>query len=88
MSTTAGAVLDIQHGAALRLAKSIEEMSGGRFRMEVFPGGQIMQPFDCFGAASQGAIEAFMASSYYWSAPGRVADREPAVDWLQPSRSG
>jgi len=32
------------------------------------PGGQIMQPFDCFDAASKGTIEAFMASSYYWTA--------------------
>ena len=36
-------------------------MSGGRFRIEVFPGGQIVPPFECFDAASQGTIEAFMA---------------------------
>jgi hypothetical protein len=39
--------------------------SGGRFRIEVFPGGQIMPPLDCFDAASHGTIEAFMAGSYY-----------------------
>jgi len=54
----------------------VEETSGGRFRIEVFPGGQIMQPFECFDAASRGTIEAFMASAYYWTA------KEPAVEWF------
>jgi len=75
MSTSWTAALAIQ-GAAQRLAKVVEEMSGGRFRIEVFPGGQIMQPFDCFAATSQGRIEAFMGCSYYW------AQQEPAVEWF------
>ncbi len=68
--------LDHLQGAAQRLAKVVEETSGGRFRIEVYPGGQIMPPFDCFAAASKGTIEAFMASAYYWTA------REPAVEWF------
>jgi len=76
MSTTFTPVLDIQQGAAQRLAKSVDEMTGGRFRIEVFPGGQIMPPFACFDATSQGTVEAFMASSYYWTA------KEPAVEWF------
>jgi len=67
---------DIPQGAAQRLAKVVEETSGGRFRIEVFPGGQIMPPFACFDAASQGTIEAFMASAYYWTA------KEPALEWF------
>ena len=54
MSTTWTPALDHLQGAAQRLAKIVEETSGGRFRIEVFPGGQIMQPFECFAAASQG----------------------------------
>jgi TRAP-type mannitol/chloroaromatic compound transport system substrate-binding protein len=76
MSTAFAAVFDIHHGAAQRLAKVVEEMSGGRFRIEVFPGGQIMQPFECFDAASQGKIEAFMGTGQYWTA------REPALEWF------
>ena len=38
MSTAFTAVFDIHQGAAQRLAKVVEEMSGGRFRIEVFPG--------------------------------------------------
>ncbi len=81
MSTAWTQALDVNQGAALRLAKVVEEMSGGRFRIEVFPGGQIMQPFECFDAASRGTIEAFMGTPYYWTArePGR---REPAIEWF------
>ena len=76
MSTAFAAVFDIHQGAAQRLAKVVDEMSGGRFRIEVFPGGQIMPPFTCFAAASEGKIEAFMGSAQYW------ADREPALEWF------
>ncbi|HSF06422.1 MAG TPA: ABC transporter substrate-binding protein [Methylomirabilota bacterium] len=78
MSTAFPPALDVHSRAAERLAKIVEETSGGRFRIEVFPGGQIMPPFDCFDAASQGKIEAFMGGSYYWKAH----TKEPAVDWF------
>jgi TRAP-type mannitol/chloroaromatic compound transport system substrate-binding protein len=76
MPTTWPPVLDVNQGAAQRLAKVVDEMSGGRFRIEVFPGGQLMPPFACFDAASQGTIEAFTAASYYWTT------KEPAVEWF------
>ena len=77
MSTAWPPVLDNLQGAAQRLAKVVEEMSGGRFRIEVFAGGQIMADFDCFEAASKGTIEAFMGTPSYW------AEREPAIEWFQ-----
>jgi len=40
MSTAYTAVFDIHQGAAQGLAKAVEEMSGGGFRIEVFPGEQ------------------------------------------------
>ena len=76
MSTAWPPQLDMLQGSAQHLAQVVEEMSGGRFRIEVFPGGQIMQPFECFDAASKGTIEAFMAAAYYWTA------KEPAVEWF------
>jgi TRAP-type mannitol/chloroaromatic compound transport system substrate-binding protein len=76
MSTGWTAALDVLQGAAQRLAKIVEEMSGGRFRIEVFPAGQIMGPFECFDGASKGTIEAFMASPQYWN------DKEPAIEWF------
>src|SRR5262250_3834427 len=74
MSTAWTPSLDVVQGAAQRLATVVEEMSGGRFRIEVFPGGQIMPPFACFEAASQGKIEAYMGSGQYWK------DKEPAIE--------
>src|SRR6185369_5127407 len=76
MSTAWPPVLDNLQGAARQLAKVVEEMSGGRFRIEVFAGGQIMADFACFEAASQGTIEAFMAAPSYW------AVKEPAIEWF------
>jgi len=76
LSTAYPAALDQLQGAAQRLAKTVEEMSAGRFRIEVFPGGQIMQPFECFDAASQGKIEAYMGTAQYWR------DKEPAIEWF------
>jgi TRAP-type mannitol/chloroaromatic compound transport system substrate-binding protein len=76
MSTAWTPVLDVLQGAAERLAKNVDEMSGGRLRIEVFPGGQLMDPLACFDAASQGTIQAFMASPAYW------VTKEPALEWF------
>jgi TRAP-type mannitol/chloroaromatic compound transport system substrate-binding protein len=77
MSTTWTAALDVLQGSAQQLAKQVDEMSGGRFRIEVFPGGQITPQFACFDGASQGTdIQAFMGASYYW------AEKEPAAQWF------
>jgi TRAP-type mannitol/chloroaromatic compound transport system substrate-binding protein len=76
LSTAYPPVLDQLQGAALRFAKIVEETSGGRLHIEVFPGGQIMQPFECFEAASQGKIEAYMGPAQWWK------DKEPGIEWF------
>ena len=76
MSTTWTTALDVLQGAAERLARIVDEMSGGRLRIEVFAGGQIMAPFACFDATSQGTIQAFMGASAYW------LEKEPALEWF------
>ena len=78
LSTAYPASLDTLHGAAERLAVIVNEMSGGRFVIEVFPGGQIMKPFDCFDETSKGTIEAFMSVPYYFTEP----KKEPAFEWF------
>ena len=75
MSTAWSRGLDVQ-ATAEQLAKLVDEMSGGRFRIEVFAGGQIVAPFECFDAASKGTIEAFMAAPFYWT------QKEPAIQWF------
>src|SRR5262245_48031995 len=59
LSTTWPPVLDVMQGSARRLGKIVEEMSGGRFRIEVFAGGQIVEDLQCFDATVKGTIEAF-----------------------------
>src|SRR5262245_57440610 len=76
MSTTWTPALDMLQGAAQRLAKIVEERSGGRFRIEVFPGGQILPALDCFDATSRGTIEALMCAPYYWP------EKDPAMQWF------
>ena len=76
MPTTWTPALDVMQGSAHQVAKVVEEMTGGRLRIEVFPAGQIMPALGCFDAASQGSVEAFMGASYYW------AGKDPAVQWF------
>jgi TRAP-type mannitol/chloroaromatic compound transport system substrate-binding protein len=77
LSTAWPPQLDNLQGSALRLAKIVEENSGGRLRIEVFADGQIVPAFGCFEAASQGTIEEFMgAPSYWW-------EKDPAIEWFQ-----
>jgi TRAP-type mannitol/chloroaromatic compound transport system substrate-binding protein len=67
---------DVLLGSAQRLAKVVDDMSGGRFRIEVFPAGQLMPPLGVFDAASQGTVEAYQAISIFWVA------KEPAAPWF------
>jgi TRAP-type mannitol/chloroaromatic compound transport system substrate-binding protein len=76
MSTAFAPSLDMHLRVAQQFSKVVDEMSGGRFRIEVRSGGEIMPPLDCFDATSKGTIEAFFASPQYWT------DREPALEWF------
>src|SRR4029453_15433185 len=59
MSTAFAPSLDLHLAAAQQFGKAVGEMSGGRFRIEVRSGGEIMAPLECFDAASRGTVEAF-----------------------------
>ena len=76
MPTTWTPALDVLQGSALRLSQLVEEMSGGRFRIEVSSAGQIMPPLGVFDATSQGTVEAFMASTVHWPT------KDPALVWF------
>jgi TRAP-type mannitol/chloroaromatic compound transport system substrate-binding protein len=76
MSTTWTPALDILQGSAQKMAKIVDDMSGGRLKIQVFAGGELMPPFGCFDAASQGTIEAFSGAPYYW------AGKEAALQWF------
>jgi TRAP-type mannitol/chloroaromatic compound transport system substrate-binding protein len=76
MPTTWTPALNVMLGSAQRLASLVNELSGGRLTIEVFPAGQIVPPLGVFDAASKGTVEAFMGASYYWVA------KDPAVQWF------
>lgn len=76
LSTTWTPAFDVLQGAAQRLAKLVDEMSGGRLKIQVFAGGELMPAFGCFDACQQGTIEAFMGAPYYW------AGKEPGMQWF------
>jgi TRAP-type mannitol/chloroaromatic compound transport system substrate-binding protein len=67
---------DIALGIPQRFAKHVEEMSGGRFKIQVFAAGELMPAAGVFDACSQGTVEAYAAAAYYW--PGK----EVATQWF------
>ncbi|SHK57085.1 TRAP-type mannitol/chloroaromatic compound transport system, substrate-binding protein [Reichenbachiella agariperforans] len=49
------------------LAKWVEQMSGGRLKIEVYGGGELIPSLECFDAVSHGAVEMMSGSGYYWA---------------------
>ncbi|GJM30233.1 MAG: C4-dicarboxylate ABC transporter [Cyclobacteriaceae bacterium] len=49
------------------LARWIDEMSGGRLKVKVYGGGELIPPLESFEAVSNGAIEMGHGGAYYWA---------------------
>ena len=47
-------------------ARWVEELSGGRLRIKVFGGGELVPPLEAFDAVSQGIVEIGHGAAYYW----------------------
>lgn len=50
----------------LRLAKFIEDASGGRLRIKVYAGGELVPPLEVFDTVSRGTAEIGHGAAYYW----------------------
>ncbi|MCG8319344.1 MAG: TRAP transporter substrate-binding protein [Cytophagales bacterium] len=61
------------------LAKWIEEMSGGRLKITVYGGGELVPPLESFEAVSSGAVEMGHGAAYYWSGKAPAAQFFAAV---------
>src|SRR4051812_40105686 len=48
---------DIFHEYALDYAKKVNEMSGGRLKIEVLPAGAVVKPFDLLDGVSKGTLD-------------------------------
>lgn len=63
----------LQTGAE-EFAKRVTAMSGGRLKIHVFAGGELVPPLQAFDAVSQGTVEMGHSASYYWS--GKVPEAQ------------
>lgn len=62
--------------AAELFAKTVDQVTLGRLKIDVYGGGELVPAFENFQAASQGTIEAGHSAAYYW------AGKEPATQWF------
>ena len=51
---------------AQRIADSITTMSDGQLTIKLYAGGELVPPFECFDAVSQGTAQMSHGASYYW----------------------
>ena len=52
--------------SASRLAERIGSATGGRIRIEVFPAGTLVRPFETFDAVAAGVADMYHSAEYYW----------------------
>ena len=57
---------DIFHEYALDFAKKVNEMSGGRLKIEVLPAGAVVKAFDLIDAVHKGILDGGHGVSAYW----------------------
>ena len=67
---------DTEEDMRLNYADILNEMSGGRIKIQVYAGGELVPPLGTFDAVSQGTVEVGSGASYYWA--GKV----PAGQWF------
>ena len=82
MVTTWPPGLPVLQTGAERFAKRLEEVTGGRIKIQVFAGGELVPPLGVFDAVSDGTVEVGSGASYYWA--GQV----PAGQWFSSGDGG
>lgn len=76
MVTTWPPGLPVLQTGAERFAKRLEQVTGGRIKIQVFAGGELVPPLGVFDAVSDGTVEVGSGAAYYWA--GKV----PAGQWF------
>ena len=66
-------------GSATDLAKRINDMSGGRLKIQVFGAGELIPAFEGFDAVRAGTVEMNHANSYFWTGKTFAAQYFTAV---------
>jgi TRAP-type mannitol/chloroaromatic compound transport system substrate-binding protein len=57
---------DIFHEYALDFAQKVNDMTGGRLKIEVLPAGSVVKPFDLLDAVSKGTLDGGHGVLAYW----------------------
>src|SRR5216684_2334321 len=60
------------HASAVRLAQAIGAATGGRIKIEVFPAGALVRPFETFDAVSAGVADMYHSVEYYFEQKSRA----------------
>jgi TRAP-type mannitol/chloroaromatic compound transport system substrate-binding protein len=52
--------------SAVRLAQTVSDVTAGRIKIEVFPAGALVRPFETFDAVGAGVADMHNSAEYYW----------------------
>ncbi|MDA0327639.1 MAG: ABC transporter substrate-binding protein [Gemmatimonadetes bacterium] len=58
--------LDLLHGAGVRVARRVEELSGGNFTIRVYAAGEIVPALQVMDAVMQGTVQCGVSPGYYY----------------------
>ena len=58
--------LDLLHGAGVRVAQRVEELTGGNFTIRVYAAGEIVPPLQVMDAVMQGTVQCGVSPGYYY----------------------
>ena len=64
---------DIFNEMAMEFVKRVNEMSGGRLRVDYLVGGAVVKPFEVMDAVSKGVLDAGHTVPVYWYGKSKVA---------------
>jgi TRAP-type mannitol/chloroaromatic compound transport system substrate-binding protein len=67
---------DVLQNNANVFAKTVENVTGGRFTIKPFVAGELMPATGVFDGCANGSVEMYNGGSYYW------AGKEPAMQWF------
>ncbi len=57
----------------MRMVEQIEKASGGRLKIKIYAGGELVPPLEVFDAVSRGSVEMGHGAAYYWKGKTEAA---------------
>jgi TRAP-type mannitol/chloroaromatic compound transport system substrate-binding protein len=66
LATSFTPTVDLLHGAGVRVAQRVEELTGGNFTMRVYAAGEIVPGLQVMDAVMQGTIQCGVSPGYYY----------------------